>query len=238
MINLCVATPMYGGQCYGAFMEGIMALKDVAISKGWGFKFIYTTNESLITRARNKLVEQFLVSNSTHLLFLDADMVFNPSLVAGLVEYDVDVVCGVCPKKFIDWNAIKNLVTNNPDITPNWIPTLTSEYCVNYHSNYEHYSPSPTGLMLVKHAGTGCMLIKRQVLETMQNHLPKFTDYGSDGTANPKERALFFDTKVEEHSNAYLSEDYYFCNEWKKLGGNIYIAYGVKLKHIGIYTFG
>ena len=238
MIVLTVATPMYGGQCYGAFMEGILALKDIAYHRGWKLKFIYTTNESLITRARNKLVEQFLTFGGTHLLFLDADQVFNPHQIANLIDYDVDIVCGMCPKKFIRWDEIKSIITSNPNLPISSIAQLTSEYCVNYYSDPTLTKGSPEGLIRVKHAGTGCMLIKRTVFEKLEPHLPKFTDYGSDGLAEPKQYPLYFDTKVEAGDGPYLSEDYYFCAEWNKIGGKIYVAYGVKLQHIGSYTFG
>lgn len=234
-IKLFVATPMYGGQCYGAFMLSIMALKEIAIHNNWDFHFTFISNESLITRARNKLVEQFLATDFTHLLFIDADIEFNAHLVSSLVRYDVDVVCGVYPKKFINWDSVKDIILANPYVKPGLVPSLVSESCVNYLS--EEPDTSIPGLVSVKHAGTGCMLITRTALNHLSHFVPKFTDYGSDGLSEPKIKCAFFDTAIEEGSGAYLSEDYYFCNEWRKIGGKVYLAYNVKLKHIGSYTF-
>lgn len=237
-VKLCVATPMYGGQCYGAFMTSIMGLDQVARDKGWDFCFVHIGNESLITRARNKLVEKFLELDCTHLLFIDADMEFNPTLLASLVDYDVDVVCGLCPKKQINWVAVKELIKTSPDTNPHLIPKRISaiDNNVNYFDGGYAVTDIP-GLVPVKHAGTGCMLIKREVFTKLQTILPKFTDYGSDGLAPPKQKSLFFDTAVEEGTGAYLSEDYYFCYQWRKLGGTVYMAQHIKLHHIGTHTF-
>ena len=236
-VKLCVATPMYAGQCFGAFMVSVMRLQTVAVGKGWEFQFIFNGNESLITRGRNKLVEHFLQLDSTHLLFLDADMEFDPNSIASLVEYNVDVICGLCPKKYINWESVKVLIKNNPEINPWVIPRLISlqDNNVNYFNNQQNQQIP--GLVPVKHAGTGCMLIKRDVFTRMSKSLPTFVDYGSDGMQPPTNKPLFFDTKVEEGSGAYLSEDYYFCDEWRKIGGTVYMAPHVKLGHIGIHTY-
>lgn len=235
-MKMCIATPMYGGQCHGVFMTSIMGLKNVIEAKGWGFMFIYTDNESLITRARNKLVEIFLKSDATHLWFIDADMGFDPWIMSTLPEYNVDVICGLCPKKQIRWQEVKNVVLQNPNIDPFVIPRVISNSDNNVNYFYSNDSDI-SGLVRVRHAGTGCMLIKRDVITKLDAVLPKHIDYGSDGTASPIHKSLFFDTKVSEESGLYLSEDYYFCEQWRNIGGTIYMAHNVKLSHTGIYTY-
>lgn len=236
-IKLCVATPMYGGQCFGAYMVGIMGLQTVCKEKGWGFHFIYSGNESLITRARNKLVELFLQTDCTHLLFIDADMEFSPSQIASLVEYNVDVISGLCPKKQINWEAVKAVVKDNPDIHPLLIPRVISDTDNNINYLDGSLVSDIPDLVCIKHAGTGCLLIKREVFGQLLNSVPKFIDYGANGLATPTIKRLYFDTKVEENSMSYLSEDYYFCDEWRKVGGKVYLAPHIKLGHIGMHTF-
>jgi len=235
-IHLCVATPMYGGQCYGSYMGCVMHLKSICESRGWDFTFLFTPNESLITRARNKLVERFLTTDATHLLFLDGDMEFDANVMAELPTYPVDVVCGLCPKKYINWPEVKNLILNNPEVDPYLAQALTSEFCVNVFTQIDT-AVSGNSLIPVKHAGTGCMMIRREVFEKLKASVPKFIDYGSDGTAPPTEKHLYFDTTIEEDSRSYLSEDYYFCTEWRKVGGIVFLAPHVRLKHIGNYTY-
>ena len=59
-------------------------------------------NESLVTRARNTLVQLFMDEEYTHLLFIDADLSFNPESVFRMLDLDEDVVTGVSTKG-IDW---------------------------------------------------------------------------------------------------------------------------------------
>jgi hypothetical protein len=59
---------------------------------GVSVKFSYLFNESLIRRARNYLVDEFLNrSDATHLLFIDSDIHFNPQDVVALLALDKDV---------------------------------------------------------------------------------------------------------------------------------------------------
>ena len=45
----------------------------------------------------------------------------------------------------------------------------------------------------------------------------------------------YFDTAVRE--NRYYSEDWTFCENWRDLGGKVYIDKRVLLKHVGTYVF-
>ena len=67
-------------------------------------------NESLITRARNYCVDEFMRSDSTHMLFLDADIGFNANDVIAMLamqsdESPYDVLAAPYPKKSIHKNA-------------------------------------------------------------------------------------------------------------------------------------
>ena len=59
---------------------------------------IYTGN-CHVDDGRNRLVRDFLLSDCTDMVFLDADVGCPPSNLIDLLGYDVDVVAGVYPKK-------------------------------------------------------------------------------------------------------------------------------------------
>ena len=86
--KLFVATPMYGGQCNGLYMKACLDLQATCIQYGIECRFSFIFNESLITRARNYLVDEFLRSDCTHLLFIDADICYNPQDVLALLALD------------------------------------------------------------------------------------------------------------------------------------------------------
>ena len=79
---------------------------------GIDVNYHFLFNESLITRARNYIADEFLRSNHTHLMFIDSDIGFAAKDVLSLAalqsdESDYDIICGPYPKKVISWEKIK-----------------------------------------------------------------------------------------------------------------------------------
>ncbi len=72
--KLFVATPMYGGMAHGMYVKASLDLQAIMSKYGVETRFSFLFNESLITRARNYLVDEFLRSDCTHLLFIDSDV--------------------------------------------------------------------------------------------------------------------------------------------------------------------
>jgi hypothetical protein len=82
-LKVMIGTPCYGGQLTEAYLHGIMDLTRVAAQNNFQVHLNTIGNESLITRARNTLVSQFLDYDEkepdrfTHLFFIDSDIGFN-----------------------------------------------------------------------------------------------------------------------------------------------------------------
>ena len=94
--KLFVAAPMYGGQCAGMFCRSTNDLSAAAVHHGIELRYYYLFNESLITRARNYCVDEFMRSDCTHMLFIDSDIGFNAqdiivmlALMSEESEYDI-----------------------------------------------------------------------------------------------------------------------------------------------------
>ena len=110
--KIFVGTPMYGGQCAGSYTKASTDLAMMCAANGIGINFYYLFNESLIQRARNYVVDEFLRSDCTHLLFIDADIAFNPRDVLGLLAVQIsdpekyNIVTGPYPKKTIAWEKV------------------------------------------------------------------------------------------------------------------------------------
>ena len=107
MTKLFIATPMYGGQCYGYYAQSVLMLQKTMEREGIETVFSFMFNESLITRARNALTHGFLNSDATHLLFIDSDIRFNPEDVIAMLKADKEVICGMYPKKEINFASVK-----------------------------------------------------------------------------------------------------------------------------------
>jgi len=171
------------------------------------------TNESLISRARNTLTAKFLHNKeSTHLMFIDADIGWEPWHLLVMLNAQKDVIGGLYPMK-----------------------SLPVKWCVN---GFDGAKVSEDGnLQEVSKTGTGFLLMKREVFEKLDAHpavKPFMNDIGLPVELNPYMKT-YFDTAVRE--NRYYSEDWTFCENWRDLGGEVWVDKRVLLKHTGTYVF-
>jgi len=244
--KLFVATPMYGGQAFGLYMKSCLDLQNVMGKYGVDIKFSFLFNESLITRARNYLVDEFLRSDFTHLLFIDSDIHFTPQDVIAMLALDKDIIGGPYPKKSINWANIKQAIINNPDINPSELENVVGEYVFNVVKGTSKFSV--TEPLEVMEIGTGYMLISRKVFEKIMVEYPQIhykpDHLGQSNFDGSRYIHAFFDTVIDSTdsitgggSDRYLSEDYMFCQMWRKMGGQIFLCPWVKTQHVGSYAF-
>ena len=236
--KLFVATPMYGGLCTGGYTMGILNCVQAFMPKRIQMYYAYMQNESLITRARNALAYDFLRSAATHLMFIDADIEFNPEDIVKMVEADKDIICGLYPKKEINWNLVAKAVQDG--VPPQELHNYTGAFVVNLvgdAARQEGYMDEP---MEIDNGGTGYMLIKREVFEALKDKVPTYTnDMGFAVDTNIQKKIIheFFTTSIDEQSNRLLSEDYHFCKLARKHGFKVYAAPWARLVHSGTYNF-
>ena len=146
--KLFVATPMYGGMSHGLYVKSCLDLQTVMMRYGIEVKFSFLFNESLITRARNYLVDEFLRTDFTHMLFIDSDIHFDPNDIVALMALDKDVIGGPYPKKSINWNNIAETARKNPDLNPKELENLVGEYVFNVVKGTQQFQVSEPYRML------------------------------------------------------------------------------------------
>lgn len=237
--KLMIATPMYGGQCAGMYMKSCLDLNSVLTQHGIEHRFTFLFNESLITRARAYLSDEFLRSGYTHLLFIDSDIEFNPMDVLALLHLDKDVNGALYPKKAIKWENVIQAIKNRPDIKSNELELVTGDFVFNPLPGVKQFSVAEP--IEVLEIGTGFMMIKREVFLKFSEEFPHLK-YKPDhvGQANfdgSREIHMFFDTVIDPDTGRYLSEDYFFCQSWRKIGGKIFVCPWMKTRHVGSYAF-
>jgi hypothetical protein len=206
------AMPCYGGQLTEQTFMSFIKWANTARQLGIDWTVETMTNESLISRARNTLTAKFLnTPESTHLMFVDADIGWEPWHLLVLLDQQKDVIGGLYPMK-----------------------SMPIKWCVNGIPGQEE---GPGSLVEVSKTGTGFLLIKREVFEKLNSHpatKPFANDIGLDPVLNQHMRT-YFDTAVRE--GRYYSEDWTFCENWRDIGGQVWVDKRVLLRHTGTYTF-
>lgn len=248
--KLFVATPCYGGQCTGLYAKACLDLQAICIQYGVEVRFSFIFNESLITRARNYLVDEFLRSECTHLLFIDADIQFNPQDAFALLALDREIVGGPYPKKSINWNSVVNAIKNNavveddkvkirPDFNTRELEQITGDFVFNPVPGTKSFKiTEPVEVMEI---GTGYMMISREVFEKYAAEYPhlnyKPDHIGQDNFDGSRYIHAYFDTVIDPQSHRYLSEDYMFCQNARAIGVKVWLCPWMKTTHVGTYAF-
>ena len=207
-----IAMPCYGGMLTESTFMSFIKWANTARQLNIDWTLETMVNESLISRARNTLSAKFLhMDDATHLMFIDADIGWEPWHLLVLLNRDVDVIGGLYPMK-----------------------TMPIKWVVN---GFDGAEEGPDGFQEVSKAGTGFLLIKKGVFEKLNSH-PAVKQYKNDIGLDPiydQYLKTYFDTAVRQ--NRYYSEDWTFCENWRDLGGKIYMDKRILLRHSGSYVF-
>lgn len=244
--KIFLATPMYGGQCHGAYTKALADLMILATKHAIDVKLYFMFNESLITRARNYLADEFLRSGYDYLLFIDSDIHFEAQDVLVLSHFainndNMDIICGPYPKKAISWEKIKQAVDRGfADKNPLLLEEFVGDYVFNPAEHITQFKIDEP--VEVKEGGTGFMMIKRKVFEEWDKAYPE-RSYKPDHVRTKnfdgsREIMAYFDCVIDPDSKRYLSEDYMFCQHSRNIGLKVWMLPWIKLKHAGTYIFG
>ena len=237
-IKVFVATPMYGGMCAGYYMQSVMQMQNIFSQQGIETQYSFMFNESLITRARNALTATFLKTDCTHLMFIDADIKFDPNAILAMLEVDKDIICGIYPKKEINWESVKQAM--DAGVTNDRLKHHTGSFVVNLVDYQGEVTVPVNQPVEIFNGGTGFMLIKRSVFEDLADKVPAYSnDVGdlSGQMQHAEQIHEYFATSIEPKSNRLLSEDYHFCKIWRDNGGKVFAAPWANLGHLGSYLF-
>lgn len=231
--GIYLAYPAYGGKIDSPFAICVMQLMQMPDLVA---HIDVMNGDSLVSRARNKLSRNFLEGFPVKdqatgetvkvlcdwMLFIDTDLIFQASDVRKL--YDIAVQRG--PNIYCGTYPIKQL---KPKIVFNQL---------------EGAVPDADGIIEVRESGTGFMLIHRTVFEKM---VEKFADqirYEADAGNMSVARQIehdFFTVGVAMDPvykfKRYLSEDWYFCQRWREIGGKVLLHTMIQCQHIGQITY-
>lgn len=244
--KLFLAAPMYGGMCAGMFAKSTADLTAMFAANGLELRSYFLFNESLITRARNYCVDEFMRSDCTHMMFIDSDIGFDPRDIVAMMalmsdDSEYDVLAGPYPKKTISWEKIKLAVDKGiADDDANVLEKYVGDYVFNPKAgNGTIRIDEPVE---VSEVGTGFMMTRRFAFEKFVAAYPQYS-YKPDHVRTEhfdgsREIMQYFQAEIDPVSKRYLSEDYWFCQKLSQAGGKIWYCPWMKLQHVGTYIFG
>ena len=196
---------------------------------------------SLVTQGRNLCVAEFLNHDDKYdyLLFIDSDISFKPKTIFKMIDADKDLIACPYPMKMFEtdrmWKNIKETdrVKSKEDILPSGYM-----YPIKLGSNELIVDK---GVMQVTHAPTGCMLIKRNVIDKLIANHPELEIYQPtviNGKETKKENFYnLFDTLHDPETKRYFGEDFGFCQRWSDIGGKVYVYVMDHISHIGDHEY-
>ena len=230
-LHLVIGTPMYGGMCTSEYTDSLLKLSEAANKSNVKLTTIFLGNESLIQRGRNTIAHHFMnLPDATHLLFIDADLKFRTEDIVKMIKADKELIIGPVPLKGYDWEEIRQRAVNGEDD----IGRTGGVFNINHLPGIEMEDEETP--FEIEHGGNAMMMIRRDCLEALAPHTPYYTN-GGRSLPDGIEIKDYFRVEVDPERKHLLSEDYFFCHSYRKIGGKVWCAPWCQIGHFGSHLF-
>lgn len=202
-MRLFVAIPAYDGKVGIETVRSLLNEQGAAALLGIEMQVAFLPGCSLITMGRNQMAADFLASDCDRLMFVDADVSWNPGELIKVASHPVDVVGGAYRYK-----------------------TVQEDYPIQWLDRPELWADPETGLLEVGSVPGGFLAISRKALETLKEAHPEraYTHEGHQFHA-------FFTAPFAD--GRLWGEDTAFCNDWRQAGGKVWLDTELTLTHSG-----
>ncbi len=204
-MNISVGLPIYDGKL--AFQLAGCLLTEVVLAEKLGHKITvrFLTSCTNLAMGRNQIVKDFLDSGDDRLVFVDADITFEPGDLIKIAHYPQDLVGGIYRFK------LKDGLEAYP-------------FAVMQGEGFEELRTNAHGLLRAKMVPTGFMSISPNVFAKFRETFPD-RDYQS------RDANIFCYFQIPYKDGYLYTEDGYFCEEWRDMGGEIFMDPELTLTH-------
>jgi len=236
-IHLFIGTPVHS-DCSIHYAQALIELQKACYHKKVKIEFSLVKS-SLVTQGRNLCVAAFLDSKATHLLFVDSDIDFKSQSIFKMIAKDKDVISIPYPLKNFDWEKGFDKFKNKKIASAKDLAQAFNQYPMKV-AEPDNITVN-NGVIEVTHSPTGCMLIKRNVLEKMIEKYPhllvKQKTIINGELVDRTNLYNFFDTLFDPNTNTYHGEDFAFCKRWRDIGGKCHAYINDEISHIGEHRY-
>ena len=212
-----LATPMYGGACAGIYCRAVCDLTAMFTQMQIPLVHYYLFNESLITRARAYASDEFMRSDCTHMLFVDADIGFKPQDVLAMLALQTpdspyDVLGAPYPKKCISWEKIVQAVEKGLHKPEHGgasnLDNFVGDFVFNPAGGQNQIQIGEPAEVL--EIGTGFMMIRKKTFELFREAYPQYSykpdHIRTENFDGSREIFMFFQAEIDRYDPVNLYE--------------------------------
>lgn len=217
-----LATPAFGYQTFVNYTNSLIKLFARPAPKDLDYSLTLHlhSGSAMISHARNDCVKKFLESDATKLLFVDADIGFEPENFWRLLRRDTDI-------------AFAPYITKSVDGPKN------SKFVIKF-KNEESPEVLSDGFVEALSGPTGFMMIDRKAFAKLDEAYPdshtRMTQIKNGEVVEDLNYPSYFDCITHETQGA-LGEDISFCKKWEEMGESMWADAEAALTHYGVYSF-
>lgn len=230
-MKAAILTPCYQGTVHHLHMLSAIRTFEMARERGVEINHFTAAGCPVLPRVRNRLVADALYEKCDWLVFIDDDIVWEPSDLFKLIEHDVDVVAAAPAKRHARWNEAPSCAVRFP-------PSRAME---GQASPLEGRHTKAGRIWKVDGLATAFMAIRAPVFKKLRNKAQQFTYPNCNPKVEPFLRNYFWydiipatnwaGNPLPDGTKTDLGEDYYFCDLWRSVGGECWVDPDIRLGH-------
>tara|TARA_B100001287_G_C22681928_1_gene530970 strand:- start:2499 stop:3215 length:717 start_codon:yes stop_codon:yes gene_type:complete len=219
--KILIATPAFGFQTFVNYTNSVLKFASAQPPSDLSYEAMFHIHagSALISHARNDCVKKFLSTDATKLLFIDADIGFDPENIWRLLRKDADIALAPYITKSLKGPQHSKFVLKFPKANP---------------------KIEDDGFVEVVSGPTGFMMIDREVFKKLDRECPsantRMTQIQNGKVVEDLNYPTYFDCITHEKEGA-LGEDISFCKKWEEIGGVIWADAEAALTHYGTFCF-
>jgi hypothetical protein len=237
--SVLIAVPTHSGDLKHKTVLSLISTLDAFRANGFRYELEVIPGCPYVQLVRNVFANKaaFGADKSgqpyTHLLFIDADGGFSADDILALFEAGKPIAALPFSAKSINWEAVARAARAGVP------PGALREYAGNAIISAESAFPVDT-LSPVKRIGCGVMLIETHVFRALADANPawryKNDKFGWGVAKLDREHSFsFFQVGICPDTEMMCGEDYFFCNEARRLGFEVCVLPSARTIHTGSY---
>jgi hypothetical protein len=242
-----VSTPSLDGNMSWGYTRTVLDLQRACMKFGLKFGWRVVWGMSILPLARNKIVSQFMASGYDFLVMIDGDIEVNAQDIMAAVLSGKQFVGIPCSKRAPNFDRMRDFVfAAGKDAPGEYLSSYlsTPNFVVNEDSTKDlDEVASDLNLVRAEKVGTGCVIIHRSVFEKFQEAYPNRVYLEPNGATEEERKSNapiqtfeYFRYKLDEEG-FFIGEDFTFCDDWRKTGGEIWMKIDAITRHYGTIHF-